>query len=140
MNLLDTAKRLYEKGEYEQATIIAKSLAFDGLQGRDYDMLRKAYMLLADLSYDNEMEFAYYQASYETAKFNVEMYIETCFILIERMKKMDSEKVKEFIQYILSSSEGEFKLFLLALYLKLTDKPYSTEGIPVQLTRHIKAF
>lgn len=87
-----------------------------------------------------DYEFANFHGWTDVKPFDTGMYIETCFILIERMKKMDSEKVKEFIQYILSSSEGEFKLFLLALYLKLTDKPYSTEGIPVQLTRHIKAF
>ena len=134
------ARELNLKGEFEQARLISKAVAFDALRTRDFDLLRQSYFLLADLEDDEYQMFAYIQGAYEVSEFNGKVYITTCYGIIIWMQHLHTPEVLKFIEYILSATRGDFTRFLVALYAKLTNKPFDTSMLPIQLENELKKF
>jgi hypothetical protein len=138
--LLKKAKKLDLKGEFDQAKLIGKAVAFDALRSRDFDLLCQAYLLLADLEDDEYQMYAYIQGAYEVSEFNGKIYITTCYGIIIWMQHLHTPEVLKFIGYILSATRGDFTRFLVALYAKLTNKPFDTASLPIQLANELKKF
>ncbi|MFA7170955.1 MAG: hypothetical protein WC180_03105 [Candidatus Paceibacterota bacterium] len=138
--LLKKATELNLKGEFKQAALIGKAVAFDALRNRDFDLLRQTYFLLASLEDDEYQMYAYIQGAYEASKFNGKIYITTCYRIIIWMQHLHTPEVLKFIEYILSATHGDFTRFLVALYAKLINKPFDTATLPIQLENELKKF
>lgn len=138
--LLFEARRLNAKGEYAKALLIGKAVAFDSLLTKDDDLLRLAYLLLADLEDEEQTRFAFLQGAYEISRFDPSVYARTCYRIIFKMLAMDTPQVLRLIEYIISATDGEFSAFLVAVHSKLTGKEYDTYGIPPTLAEHIIRF
>lgn len=134
------ARELDWKGEFDQARLIGKAVAFDALRTQDFDLLRQSYLLLADLEDDQDQMFAYIQGAYKASEFNGQIYITTCYEIIIWMQHLHTPEILKFIEYILSATRGDFTRFLVALYAKLTNKPFDTSTLPIALERELNNF
>ena len=120
---LEYAKALYENNNLFEAEIRAKSVAFDAQKSKNYELLRKTYLLLGDIATKKEDKYEYYLKSLETAEFNPKIYVRNCYHLIFRMQKMDQEGLMKFISLLKSQNDEKyFDFFLEALNNKLEAK------------------
>ena len=138
---LEYAKVLYENNYLFEAEIRAKSVAFDAQKSKNYELLRKAYLLLGDIATKQEDKYEYYLKSLETAEFNSKIYVRNCYHLIFRMQKMDQAGLMKFIILLKGQNDEKyFDLFLEALNNKIEDKKYDISELPNSLAQEFEKF
>ena len=138
---LEYAKALYENENLFEAEIRAKSVAFDAQKSKNYELLRKVYLLLGDIAAKQDDKYEYYLKSLETAKFNPKIYVRTCYHLIFRMQKMDQAGLMKFITLLKGQNDEKyFDLFLEALNNKIEGKEYNKSELPSSLVQELDKF
>ena len=138
---LEYAKALYENNNLFEAEIRAKSVAFDAQKSKNYELLRKTYLLLGDIATKKEDKYEYYLKSLETAEFNPKIYVRNCYHLIFRMQKMDKEELMKFITLLKGQNDEKyFDLFLEALDNKINGKMYEMGKLPSSLAQELEKF
>ena len=132
---------LYNKGEYDQANMMCKAVAFDALFDHDFDLLRHAYRYLAEYADKEEVEFRYIQGALLAAEFSGPLYVRTCLSTIFNMQTMDSQKVLRLIPILMGIVHNtEFMAFLIALHARLTNQDYTTLNLPDSLVLELVKF
>ena|GEM_PF-664977 len=138
---LEYAKALYENNDMFEAEIRAKSVAFDAQKTKNYDLLRKAYLLLGDIEAKLDDKYEYYLKSLETAEFNPKIYVRNCYHLIFRMQKMDTDKLVRFIALLKEQNDEKyFDLFLDGLNNKIKGKKSDLSELPSSLAKELEKF
>jgi len=135
------AKEFYENENLFEAEIRAKSVAFDAQRSKNYELLRKVYLLLGDIAVKQDEKYEYYLISLETAKFNPKIYVRNCYHLIFRMRKMDQKELAKFISLLKGQNDEKyFDLFLEALNNKIEGKEYKISELPSNLAQELEKF
>lgn len=138
---LEYAKVLCENDNLFEAEILAKSVAFDSQKSKNYELLRRVYLLLGDIAVKKADKYNYYLKSLETARFNSKIYVRNCYHLIFRMQKMNTEDLIEFIPLLKGQNDEKyFDLFLEELTNKVKDKEYKTGELPRNLAQELEKF
>ncbi|HWQ48314.1 MAG TPA: tetratricopeptide repeat protein [Methanosarcina sp.] len=136
---LEYAKALYENNNHFEAETRAKSVAFDAQKSKNYELLRKTYLLLGDIAAKQDDKYEYYLKSLETSEFNPKIYVRNCYHLIFRMQKMDQAGLMKFITLLKEQNDEKyFDLFLEALNNKIEGKKYDLSGLPGSLVQELE--
>ena len=138
---LEYSRILYENGFIIEAEIAAKSAAFDSKRNDFRELLIKAYLLLGDISMKNRNQYEYYLEALEVAEFNPKIFVRTCYHLVFRMKKMETQMLLNFIGSLKKQNKDKvFNRLLETLDAKIQGKYYDMAEIPGALVQEIEGF
>ena len=132
------AKILFENGNREEAEVMVKRGLFDSIR-KDFKILQiEGHILLGDLTQSVD----YYLDSLRISKFNSKIYMRTCYLILEHIKKVDDNVKIKLLQRIKDVNQDEhFENFLNILIAMLIGKEFIiNDELPSSLQKELHVF